>query len=203
MAKPHAPDVDVAAGSPTPDLQELRSNLGARVRGARAERGLSMRALANATGVSSGFISQLENGRVMPSVATLVAISGHLGLKIGDLFDATPAAQVLLRKQERKTYEPHPGIRDEVVSVDPRQALEVIVGYIEPGSGTGPELFSHGADTECVLVIGGTLDVFVDRETYTLRAGDALTFSGDLPHGYRNPGDSTTEVVWTMTPATY
>ena len=137
------------------------------------------------------------------SVATLVAIAGHLGVRVGDLFDATPAEGALLRREDRKSYEANPGVRDEVVSVDPNDRLEVVVGYIEPGAGSGDDLFTHGADTECVLVIRGELDVFLDQETYTLRSGDALTFSGDVPHGYRNRSDELAEVVWTMTPASY
>jgi transcriptional regulator with XRE-family HTH domain len=204
VANPPAPG---RAASPpaaaTPSLPELRTELGRSLRAARLERGLSTRALAAAIGVTSGFVSQVENGRVMPSVATLVAIAGHLGVRVGDLFDATPVAHGLLRREDRKTYEANAGVRDEVVSVDPTERLEVVVGYIEPGAGSGEELFTHSADTECVLVIHGTLDVFLDQETYSLRDGDALTFSGDVPHGYRNTGDAVAEVVWTMTPATY
>lgn len=184
-------------------LPELRRTLGGRVRAARVQRGLSTRALAAATSLSPGFVSQLENGHVMPSVGTLVAIAAELEIKMGDLFATGPVAHGVLRREERVTYEANPGVHDEVISLDPSERLEVLIGTIAPGAGSGDELFSHGADTEFVLVQRGSIDILLGDETVTLREGDALTFAGDVPHGYVNRSDEPVEVVWVMTPAAY
>ncbi len=185
-------------------LPELRSRLGARVRAARLERGISTRALAAATGLSAGFVSQLENGHVMPSVGSLVAVAQKLGIHVGDLFATTPpAAHGVLRLADRVAYLANPGVRDEVVSLDPTERLEVVIGVIQPGAGSGDELYTHGADVELVLVLRGAIDVFLGEETVSLGPGDALTFAGDVPHGYLNRGPDEVELVWVMTPATY
>jgi len=192
-----------AAPELTESLPELRRSLGARVRAVRAERGLSTRALAAATGVSPGFVSQLENGHVMPSVGTLVAFARELGIHVGDLFDVPTPAHGVVRHADRVSYEANPGVVDEVVSLDGSERLEVVIGHIAPGAGSGDELYTHGADVEVVLVTRGSIDVFLGDETVTLRAGDALTFAGDVPHGYANRSDQPCELVWVMTPATY
>ena len=184
-------------------LPELRRTLGGRVRARREQLQLSTRALASAASVSPGFVSQLENGHVMPSVGTLVAIAAALDIHVGDLFAAAPAAHGVLRREDRVAFEANPGVSDEVVSLDPTDRLEVVVGTIAAGASSGDELYSHGADTEFVLVQRGTLDIFLGDETVTLREGDAVTFSGDTPHGYVNRSDEPAVVVWVMTPAAY
>jgi transcriptional regulator with XRE-family HTH domain len=200
------PRVRVQAAAPRRrrTVPDIRASLGAKIRAARIDRDMTARELASTAGVTSGFVSQVENGRVMPSVATLLSLASALGLRVGDLFDAPPAAQGLVRAADRVGYEANPGVRDEVLSLDSKEKLEVVLGHIEPGSGSGEELYTHGAETEFVLVLQGEIDLFLgEGEVCHLAEGDALTFSGDVPHGYLNRTSSPTLILWVMTPATY
>lgn len=74
--------------------QEQEARLGERLRAARNALGLSVRALARELGVSASFVSQLENGKARPSVATLYTMSSALGVSIDELFreDVVPEA---------------------------------------------------------------------------------------------------------------
>lgn len=65
---------------------EQGAKLGARLRTAREQVGLSVRGLSRELHVSASFVSQLENGKARPSVATLYAMSNALGVSIDDLF---------------------------------------------------------------------------------------------------------------------
>lgn len=67
-------------------------NLGARLREVRLRSGLSLREVARQLGVSPSFVSQLENGKSQPSVATLYSIAQLLGVSIDELFDVADAA---------------------------------------------------------------------------------------------------------------
>ena len=58
-------------------------DIGARLRGARMQRGLSLRSVAQALGVSASLISQVETGKTQPSVSTLYALVNHLGVVAG------------------------------------------------------------------------------------------------------------------------
>ncbi|MPY38782.1 helix-turn-helix transcriptional regulator, partial [Streptomyces phyllanthi] len=69
--------------------------VGARIRQARLERGMSLRALAREIGVSASLVSQIETGKSQPSVSTLYAITTALSISVEALFDArdaTPAS---------------------------------------------------------------------------------------------------------------
>ena len=193
---------DVAGG--VDNLPEVRANLGSTVRTLRKERKLTVRALAASTGVTSGFISQLEHGRVMPSVATLVKLADVLDAHVGDLFNVRLPRTRIVRHDSRPRFEyPDLGVLDEIVSADPNEKLEVLLGYIKSSGGSGDELYTHGAESEFVMVLSGELELLLGDERHLLAKGDAITFSGDIPHGYVNRGSETVEVVWVMTPASY
>jgi transcriptional regulator with XRE-family HTH domain len=165
---------------------------------------MSVRSLAASSGVTSGFISQLENGHVMPSVSTLVRLAASLGTGVGELFDSSRPRTMIVRHDARPRFEyPDLGIVDEIVSADPNDKLEVLLGYIQPNGGSGDDLYTHGAESEFVLVLSGELQIMLGDEQHVLTAGDAITFSGDTPHGYVNRQEEPAHVLWAMTPVSY
>ncbi len=194
-----------ADGTPTDDdLSAIRAALGREVRRRRLAAGLNGRQLAEQAGITPGFVSQMEKGQAMPSVATLLAISSALDVSIGELFEASQSAERIVRADARPAYQfPDLGFVDEHVSADPKGRLQVLVSRIAPGGGSGPELYTHGAETEFILVLRGRLELYLDDTTHVLEQGDAATFSGDTAHGYANVDDEEVEVIWVMTPATY
>ena len=198
----------VAEGALRPELgdgqvQALRRSVGARLRLFRSAGGLSLRALAKKCNLTSGFLSQIENGHVMPSIATLVRLCDALDVEIGEIFAAVmPRGRVVARDERAAYVWPDCGIRDEILSVDATKRLEVLHSYIEPGGSTGPP-FAHGSDVEVAFVLKGRIVVEVGDERYVLHVGDALTFPGSLSHAIHNPGKVRAEVVWALTPATF
>jgi transcriptional regulator with XRE-family HTH domain len=186
------------------EVAHIRTSLGQTIKALRTAKGLSTRELAGASGVSPGFISQIENGRTMPSVAKLVSLASAMKVLVGDLFQAPIGNQRVVRRDQRPTFTyASLGLRDEVLSSDPTNRLEVLLGHIDPGRGSGPDLYTHGSESEFIFIVAGVLKVFVDDETFDLREGDAITFDGQSPHGYTNPGGTTTTALWVYTPASY
>jgi len=80
------------------------NNIGLRLKEVRTERGLSLRELARMASVSPSFLSQIENGKSQPSVATLYSFSKLLDVQIDDLF-GTPDDEVAEEKSGRETGE--------------------------------------------------------------------------------------------------
>ena len=74
--------------------------VGARVRSLRRERGLTIEQLAAATGLTKGFISQLERDRTAPSLSSIARICDALGVRLSHIFEREPAP-ALVRRQER------------------------------------------------------------------------------------------------------
>jgi uncharacterized cupin superfamily protein len=149
-------------------------------------------------------ISQIEGGTVMPSVATLVKMAAVLSTQVGLLFDQREATGQVVRRADRPAFNyPDKKIRDEMVSSDPTRRLEVLTTVLQPGGGTGSELFTHGAEVELCLILKGKVELCLGDDCLPLGRGDAATFSGDIPHGLRNPTARVAEVLWVVTPATY
>lgn len=187
------------------ELDEVKANLGRRLKDLRAERGMSARALAQASGVSGGFLSQVENGKVMPSVGTLIRIATALGTRVGDLFDQVDqGGGRVIRASGRPAYPlTEQGVYDALLSSDPSGEVEVLHSTIEPGAGTGDALYTHGTNVEVVYVERGEIHIRLDHEEIRLEAGDSVTFSGETPHGAVNRGSEPAVLIWVAAPARY
>jgi quercetin dioxygenase-like cupin family protein len=124
---------------------------------------------------------------------------------MSELFDAVPcpASGRLLRASERTVLEAVPGMRDQVLSLDPAKQLDVILIEMAPGANADGEAETHGTQTEFVLVLEGTLNVQLGETSYEMHADDALTFSGDVPHRIANLGATTTRIMWVSTPGAF
>jgi len=178
--------------------------LGERLRSARRARGMTLRALAERAGVTESFLSQVERDVSSPSIASLQRICRALGLSIAQLFDGTPRGGRVVRRGERRrvTY-PGLGAVDEFLTSDVRGRLQVILSTIEPGGGTGAEPYAHESDEECVVVLEGTLDLWVGDERFVLREGDAITYPSRVPHRNTNRGDHPARVLFCLTPPSF
>ena len=70
----------------------MTEGLGAKLREVRTAKGMSLRSLAQALGVSASLISQVEIGKTQPSVSTLFAMANHLGVSLDELVGNVPTA---------------------------------------------------------------------------------------------------------------
>jgi transcriptional regulator with XRE-family HTH domain len=175
--------------------------IGARLRSARRRAGLSITRLAEETGLTKGFISQLERDLTTASVASLVSICNVLQIGVGSLFE--PSRTDLVREAERPRINfGGEGVTEWLLTPYSQERLQVIQGEIAPSGGGGNELYSLPADAEFVHVVAGRLEVVIEDETFALGAGDSLTFSGRDPHTWSNPSDTDpTLVLWVLTPS--
>lgn len=193
------------AQRPARRAQRLAPTVGERLRRIRLERGLTIKEVAAGASLTESFISQLERSRVNPSVASLQRITHVLGTSLGRLFDeVVPQAGRVVRR-ERRARLTYPGLRatDYLLSPDLNGRLEIIWAEAAPGGGSGEEFYSHEGEEECVVVVRGRMEIWVGRERYLLRPGDAITLSSRLPHRWRNVGRGKLEAVWAITPPSY
>lgn len=174
--------------------------IGAKLRNARKLRGLTLDQVAQAAGLTKGFVSRLERDDVSPSVASLVAVCEVLGLRVGELFDP-PQTAVIRAGEGRRINFGGEGALERLVTPGTQGALEVIHSVIEPGGTGGEELYVLACDAECAFVLSGNVEVVVEGGSETLGPGDAMTFSGSTPHTWRNPGETDCEVLWILAPA--
>lgn len=177
--------------------------LGLRLREAREQSGIGVRELGKLVGVSGSMISQIERGKVMPSVATLYAIVKQLGISMDELFSGSWPPQgdngPVQWASSRETIYLASGVRWERLTSETDTKLEFQCSTYAPGSESCPpdELMSHEG-WEYGFVLTGHLSVTIGEETYRLGTGDAISFSSLEPHRLANNGTETVEALWVV-----
>lgn len=185
------------------DLEKSGETLGSRVRAARELRGLTLRRLSAMTGLSAGFISQVEHEHSNASVASLKTLATALGVSTSELIEGgLKDSQGVLRKTQRPQVQMADGVTKFFLTRAPLRNLEICTAYIEPGGSTGAEHYKHGHSQEFVMCLSGRVELGVGEEKYTLEAGDCIEYLSSIVHGLRNLGDDTAEVLWVVAPPT-
>jgi transcriptional regulator with XRE-family HTH domain len=181
--------------------------IGRRLREHRVKQGIGVRELARRVQVSPSLISQVELGRASPSVGTLYAIVSALGLSLDTLFGGGAASRTaeqgpsartpVVRPANRRAIQLDSGVTWELLTPEVHDELEfMFVTYPVGGASCPPDnLMRHGGH-EYGYVIGGELGVTVGFETYSLRAGDAISFGSMQPHRLFTIGDQPATAVW-------
>ena len=169
---------------------------GPRLRQLRLSRKLTLLDVAERSGVTKGFLSLLERGRLRVSVPTLLRICEAIGINIGSLFDY-PAETF-----EREGSPVQMGGADiDECFLTPRdeELIQVMCTLLRPGGGSAG---AHTLDAVTIFAIAlrGQLDLIVDSVPLPLAVGESTTFSARLLHEWSNPADSETEVLWVIAP---
>ncbi|MER8858051.1 MULTISPECIES: XRE family transcriptional regulator [unclassified Mesorhizobium] len=177
--------------------------LGQRLKSLRLGRRLSLRELAELTGTSASFISQLERGLTGASTASLNQMASALGVSVAMLFEDSAAGQrgVLLRS-ERPSLPPSDGCRKMLLSRPPLSDMEVYVGEFEIGGSTGPALYTHGDAHEMLVVLRGIVEVSLGDVRHVLEEGDSIEYATSTAHRSENIGSGRAEVMWIIAPPT-
>jgi transcriptional regulator with XRE-family HTH domain len=177
--------------------------VGARVRSLRRERGLTIEQLAAATGLTKGFISQLERDRTAPSLTSIARICDALGVPLSHIFEREPGP-ALVRRGERVQVASATASENHLLSSRDEARFQAIESEIAPGAGAGDELSSLPGEMEFVYVLAGSLELQVADETHVLHEGDALTYPLSKPHTWRNASSTdSARVLWVSVPNPY
>jgi transcriptional regulator with XRE-family HTH domain len=168
--------------------------LGPRIRTLREAMHLSLRDLAERSGVSAPMLSQVERGETSPTLQIAGRIAAGLELRLSQLLrlDEDGAVSIVRRSDRRKGPARARGHSYEVLTPPlPGQRAELSRHTLEAGAVTGgpgdPPMHEPGS-RETALVERGTVVLVCDRERHELSAGDCVTFDSDLPHHFENPG---------------
>ena len=169
--------------------------LGPRIRALREAMDLSLRDLAERSGVSAPMLSQVERGETSPTLHVAARIAAGLELRLSQLLrlDEDGAVVVVRAGERRQGPGRSAGHSYEILTPPlPGQRAEVSRHMLAAGGVTGgpgdPPMHEPGS-RETALVEAGTVVLHCDGHVYKLRAGDCVTFDADLPHHFENPGD--------------
>jgi transcriptional regulator with XRE-family HTH domain len=172
-------------------MDDLARLVGERLRAARRERGLSLGALAEAAGIGKGSLSEIENGARNPTLSTLYALAGTLGVPLATLLADRAGARIS-----------SPGIEARLLDVSREDGATVEVYRLRIDRGASHRSVAHGPGvTEHLLVTAGRARVGRLGEETEIGPGEAARWLSDVAHGYTAVGtDLVTSVLVIRSP---
>jgi transcriptional regulator with XRE-family HTH domain len=161
------------------------------VRGRREQLGLTLRALAARSGVSTSMISDIERGTKSPTIATLSALAEALAVPVSALVDSvTSAARRLhvVRASERLVLvDPVSGARRDSFGPALAGSKVEFLRYVVPAHAIAGPFAAHASGTiEHIHLAAGQIRVVLGTEAVTLEAGDSCSCLADTPHSFDN-----------------
>jgi transcriptional regulator with XRE-family HTH domain len=182
-----------------PDTQAI--SIGPRVKALREAGGLSLRDLAERSGVSAPMLSQVERGETSPTLAVAARIAAGLDLRLSQLLrlDEGGSVSIVRAAERRRGGSAKRGHAVEILTPPlPGQRAELSRHTLAPGTKTGgpgdPPMHEPGS-REIALVEAGEVVLHIDGEAHALAAGDTVTFDADLPHHFDNPGSAPAAIL--------
>lgn len=172
----------------SPSVGSALDAVGARLKCLRGQRGLTLTALADATGISKSTLSRLETGQRRPSLELLLPLAQTYRVPLDELVGAPGVEDPRVRLEPRRVHgrvvvplTPNPG------SV---QAWKILI----PGTQTRPEPRAHEG-YEWLYVLSGRMRLVLDPHDLTLATGEAAEFGTHVPHWFGSADGSPVEVL--------
>lgn len=177
---------------------------GIRLKEIRTRLGLSQRQLARVSGVANATISQIEAGRLNPTVSMLKKVLDGIPISLSEFFaDDSDSTDRIFFRADELTEIADGGVSFLQVGANLRnKAVQLIKECYQPGAGTGRHAITHEGE-ECGIILAGRLQVSVGDQTAILRPGDAYYFKSSQPHNFHNPGNEPCQLISACTPPSF
>src|ERR1700728_4562929 len=164
--------------------------IGERIKRLRLKKSMGLVELGKHTGLSASFLSQLETGRVVPTLRNLARIAMVFSKDLSYFFEPEPHALFRIHKQNERVRLPQTGVDDPTYffqslgyMVPDRQLDPYYAEFLPLKEGRVPRAHQH-AGCEFLYLLSGTLDVRHGEATHQIEAGDAIYFDANTTHSY-------------------
>lgn len=169
--------------------------VGQRIRELRTKKALSLRALAELSGLSTNAISLIERGDNSPTVSSLHSLAHALAVPVTAFFEQPSDGQVIHTMKNCRPTSETAGVRMENLGSGlPHQQIEPFLMTIEPAGSSTNSQITHAGE-ELVYVLKGTLVCMIKDKEYVLEKGDSLLFLASQPHIYRNQTSKAAKIL--------
>ncbi len=175
--------------------------IGERIKYLRLKKSMGLVELGRHTGLSASFLSQLETGRVVPTLRNLARIAMVFAKDLSYFFEAEPQTLFRVHRRKDRVRMPQTGVDDpgyffESLGylVPDRQLDPYFAEFLPVKAGREPRAHQH-VGCEFLYLLSGSLDVRHGEVTHRLEAGDAVYFDANTIHSYLCAGDTAANAV--------
>lgn len=179
-----------------------RIDIGIRVKELRTKRGLSQTELAKLVGVTPSNISQIESNLIYPSLPALLKIAEVLFVEVNSFFQKSIELKdrIIFPSEEAAEIKfsdfPKGSIRAQLLTpVDLEPKGEPYVIEILPDEILPSHFFIHKGD-EVGYMLSGKLQLKLGKAVYTVKSGDLIYLTSEMPSQWKNPGPSVAKLFW-------
>lgn len=182
--------------------EQVTESIGRKIRSLRQERNLTQQELADRTELTKGYISQLENGQVAPSVITLLDLIECLGSTPSDFFREDGEENVVY--SEEGFFEK---IDDEgnsiqwIVPTAQKNDMEPLLVELKPGKALAQDKPHEGE--EFGFVINGSVKLHLGDDVYAVKTGESFYYKAGRSHWIENPYAKPAKFIWVSTPPSF
>ncbi len=170
----------------------MNVDIGSKIRAIRNRKKITIAQMCEDTGLSKGFISNVENNNTSPSISTLQTIANFLNVPLPYLLLEKDQHMSVIRKNEREfTISTDSDLKVEHLAS--RGGLSIRQVEIPPGASTGAKKAHEGE--ECHLVLKGKILAEQGEDSFILEDGDTFSWCASVPHFVKNIGDEVAVVL--------
>lgn len=173
-------------------IEEKR--IGERIRRLRLKKSMGLVELGKHTGLSASFLSQLETGRVVPTLRNLARIAMVFSKDLSFFFEAEPSSLFRVHRRAERVRMPQTGIEPPAYyfeslgyKVPDRNMDPYFAEFVPQEEGQEPKAHMHPG-YEFLYVLEGTLELRHGGQSGLLETGDSVYFDASAPHSYRCAG---------------
>ena len=172
------------------------AGVGPNIRDLRVAKGLTLDRLAASSRLTRGYISLVERGLKVPSVAALLRMAAALDVNVAEFFEPqlAPAPRYTLFRHGDGKGTSLNGSGLELLAIATGLRRKMMEPFLLGPPLKSAPLTSHGGE-EVLFVINGRIAIRFDGEELTLSKGDCLYFSGETPHEVRSIGRQKAQVL--------
>jgi transcriptional regulator with XRE-family HTH domain len=202
-AVPESPELQIDGEAAEAVISEKR--IGERIKHLRLRKSMGLVELGRHTGLSASFLSQLETGRVVPTLRNLARIAMVFSKDLNYFFEPEPLTLFRIHRGKDRLRLPQTGVQDPSYFfeslgylVPDRQLDPYFAEFLPAAPGHQPRAHQHFG-CEFLYILSGNLTIRHNGETHHVEQGDAIYFDASTTHSYECPGpDPATALIVTL-----
>lgn len=175
--------------------------IGERIKRLRLKKSMGLVELGSHTGLSASFLSQLETGRVVPTLRNLARIAMVFSKDLSYFFESEPQSMFRVHRRKERVRLPQTGVEEPTYyfeslgyMVPDRHMDPYFAQFVPLEKNSEPKSHMH-AGFEFLYVLEGELALHHGEHNCTLEPGDAVYFDASTPHSYVCAGNKPAEAL--------